>query len=307
MRSCIDDTDSSHSPIFELLFASVATRTDVDIVPSTLFAIAVYILHLLIRFGVPVFHTQIVCLAFATRAIKDRLIPVHTANGYDAIHNPPDTFSFVPLQYAWSAQSASCHRCNGYSTCTTRANQTLAVPSAALVRPSTEHTHHLRNRQATGSSFETDLRTFDYDIEVVVVLTTYTAFKLIGQPFKRVAHITIASVIKPAESICYHFVIDVHGFNRMDLPPALCVREGSSLLFNTKNGLTHNYLLPKNRIAIGSGVLLAHRQPLRVANGFILEPYPNVSERIAIPNDALLDLTIVHDHSSNPSTRSAPR
>ena len=83
----------------------------------------------------------------------------------------------------------------------------------------------------------------------------------------------------------------------MDLPSALGVREGSSLLFNTKNGLTHNSLLPKNRVAIGSRVLLAHRQPLRITDGFILEPYPNVSKRIAIPNNALLDLTIIHNTS----------
>jgi hypothetical protein len=154
-----------------------------------------------------------------------------------------------------------------------------------------------RNHLPTGSSFELDLRTIDYDIEVVVVFTTHTAFKLIGQPFKRVAHIAIACVIKPAEPIRYDFVIDVHGFNGMDLPSALGVREGSSLLFNTKNGLTHNSLLPKNRIAIGSRVLLAHRQTLRITDGFILEPYPNVSKRVAIPNNALLDLTIIHDTS----------
>ena len=145
----------------------------------------------------PVLHTQIVCLAFAARALNDRL-PVNAADVNLITHNPPDTFSFVLLQYAWSVPSAFCHRYSDCSSCIARASQTLSAPLAASVRALDPSMRSHRNLLPTGSSFELDLRTIDYDIEVVVVFTTHTAFKLIGKPFNRVAHIAIASVIKPA-------------------------------------------------------------------------------------------------------------
>lgn len=223
----------------------------------------------------PVLHAQIVCLTFAARAFKDRLILVNGADVYLITHNPPSTSSFVLLQYAWSVQSSSCHSCRNHWRHTIREDQTLDTSSVALVRASNPNTRSRLGHPTTGSSFELNLRTFNYDCIVVVVLPTHLAFKLIAKPINWICQITIASVIPSAISITYDFVNDVVGFNRMDLSAAFFVSQRRSLLLNT-NCIAHDSLLPNDWIAKRSSVLLAHRQALRLRNLFVLVPYPNI-------------------------------